>query len=151
MVRKQPFSFEEFKSIYSRVPRLCVDLVIRTDNGILLTLREKNGFLNQWHLPGGTVYFRERLVDAVQRVAQEELGTELIIESQTGHIEYLSEVEERGFGYSVAVVFICKLKSDKLALDDQSTKFDFFKTPPENTIEEQREFLNKLLLIHRVI
>ena len=30
MPRKQPLTFKEFKSIYSRVPRLCVDLLIKT-------------------------------------------------------------------------------------------------------------------------
>jgi ADP-ribose pyrophosphatase YjhB (NUDIX family) len=146
MKRKQPFTFEEFKNIYSKVPRLCVDLVIRTDKGTLLTLRTKNGYENQWHLPGETVYYREKVEDAVKRVAEEELGIEISIEKFHGFLEYFSEEKERGFGYTITLVFICKPKTSHFDLDDQVEKMDFFKTPPENTIEEQKELLNNLLV-----
>jgi ADP-ribose pyrophosphatase YjhB (NUDIX family) len=141
MKRKQPFTFEEFKSIYSKVPRLCVDLVIQTDEGTLLTLRTKNGYENQWHIPGGTIHFRERAKDAVKRIAEEELGIEVVIEKFQGYLEYFSEVKERGFGYTVTLVFICKPKSPNFILDNQVEKVEFFKTPPDNTIIEQKELL----------
>lgn len=146
MKRKQPFTFEEFKAIYSKVPRLCVDLVIKTDKGVLLTLRTKNGYENQWHLPGGTVYYREKVEDTVKRVAEEELGIEVSIEKFHGYLEYFSEEKERGFGYTVTLVFICKPISKEFNLDDQVEKVGFFKTPPENTISEQKDLLNQLLL-----
>jgi ADP-ribose pyrophosphatase YjhB (NUDIX family) len=147
MKRKQPFSFEEFKDIYSRVPRLCVDLIIRTDKGVLLTLRTKNGYLNQWHLPGGTVFYREKIEDTVERIAREELGIKVEIERFHGYLEYFSEVKERGFGYSVSLVFVCKPQLTGFHPDDQTEKIDFFAVPPENTVAEQKELLNKMLAI----
>lgn len=141
MSRNQPFSLEEFHSIYSRVPRLCVDLVIKTDKGILFTLREKNGWIGKWHFPGGTVYINDSLVDTVHRVAQEELGIDVDIVKTLGYIEYPSEKIERGYGYSISVAFQCIPKSQKLKLDDQVAKAKFFLTLPENVISEQKQFL----------
>ena len=71
---KRPFTSEEFKTIYSKVPRLCVDLVIKTRKGIILTLRSLPTWYGMWHLPGGTILYKESLQDAIKRVAEEELG-----------------------------------------------------------------------------
>ncbi|MBP9759417.1 NUDIX hydrolase [Candidatus Dojkabacteria bacterium] len=146
MKRKQPFTFEEFKAIYSKVPRLCVDLVIKTEKGVLLTFRTKNGYENQWHLPGGTIYYRERAEDAVKRVAMEELGIDVVINKFAGYLEYFSEVKERGFGYTVTLVFICKPINSEFKLDDQTEKVEFFDKIPDNTISEQKVFLEQLIL-----
>ena len=148
MTRPLPFTFEQFKAIYSQVTRLCVEVVIYDkQKGFLLTLRKKNGYINQWHLAGGTVYFQEKLTDTVQRVAHEELGTSVIILKSLGYIEYFREVEERGFGYSVSLAFLCELPSGAIiTLDDQAEKYDFFKTFPDNTIAEHKEFLSRLVI-----
>lgn len=145
MKRKYPLTFEEFKSTYSKVPRLCVDLIIKTDKGVLLTLRQKNGYAGQWHLPGGTIYYRKAVESSVRRIAHEELGAEVSIEKFLGYLEYFSEEKERGFGYSVALVFLCRLKKIKFNLDNQVKKVDFFEDTPNNTIQEQKEFLNKMM------
>jgi ADP-ribose pyrophosphatase YjhB (NUDIX family) len=145
MNRKRPFTFEEFKSIYSKVPRLCVDLVIKNNDKVLLTLRQKNGYEGQWHLPGGTVMYRESINDAAKRIADEELGIRIKIEKFFGYLEYFSEEKERGFGYTVSLVFVCKPENDSFELDDQVERIQYFKTPPDNTIYEQKELLSKLL------
>lgn len=143
MTRKLPLTFEEFKSIYSKVPRLCVDLLIKTDKGYLFTLRQKHGYEGQWHLPGGTVYYKEPVKDTVARIAKEELGIGVSIEKFIGYLEFFSEEKERGFGYTITLVFLCKPKSTKFKLDDHAEKVDFFKNCPENTILEHKDFLSK--------
>lgn len=144
--RQQPLTFAEFKSIYSRVPRLCVDLVIKTDQGYLLTLRQKNGYINQWHMVGGTVFYREKIIDAIARIALEEIGTKVIVKKLLGVVEYPSELKERGFGYSISLNYLCKLPQNfVLTLDDQVEKYGFFKTLPDNTVLEQKEFIAKLI------
>lgn len=145
MKRKQPFTYEEFKDIYSKVPRLCVDLVVKTEKGVLLTFRTKNGYENQWHLPGGTVYYRERVEDAVKRVANEELGIDVVTKKFVGYLEYFSEVKERGFGYTITLVFICEPMNSEFKLDDQVEKAEFFNKIPDNTIAEQKILLDKLI------
>jgi len=143
--RKQPFTIEEFKSIYSRVPRLCVDLVIVKDKKVLMTLRQNNGWLGQWHLPGGTVYLKESIKKTIDRIAMEELGVLLEVKSQLGYIEYLSEEKERGYGYSVALVFLCEINSGEIHTDSDAKEFGWFDEMPESTIVEQRNFLKDFL------
>ena len=149
MNRKQPFTFKEFKAIYSKVPRLCVDLVIKNSKGILLTMRQKNGWVGQWHLPGGTVYYKEALENTVKRIAKEELGIEITMGKFIGYLEYFSEEKERGFGYSVSLVFLCKSDNSNLSLDDQVEEAKYFKTLLENTVKEQKDLLEKLLKLSK--
>lgn len=144
MTRKLPFTTEEFKGIYSKVPRLCVNLVIRSDKGFIMTLRTKNGYEGLWHIPGGTVLYRESIKKAVKRIAKEELGIEISIKKFYGYLEYFSEVKGRGFGYTVSLVFLCEPVGSEFKLDNQAEKVDFFKMPPDNTIPEQKELLENL-------
>ncbi len=66
---------ERYDSIFSRVSRLCVEVVIvAPDRGELLMLRGIPPYVGSWQIPGGTVTFAEPLVDAVKRVARDELG-----------------------------------------------------------------------------
>lgn len=141
-----PISYEEFKAIYSKVPRLCVDLIIHTDQGYLMTLREnpRDGWVGQWHFPGGTVYMYESLEDALRRKAEEELGIEIEIEKLLGYTECHSERKERGFGYSVGLEFLCHITKGEP--DGRGGKVGFFTTPPENTILEHKEFFQGHLL-----
>lgn len=142
MKRKFPFTQKEFKSIYSRVPRLCVDLVIKTKDGILLTYREKNGYEGLWHLPGSTVYLNEELSSTAKRVAKEELGIEIEVDEKSiGKIEYLNEAETKGFGHSISIVFQCSPKSLEFTLDSDTSDVKFFKKTPTKIIHEQKIFL----------
>ena len=143
MHTKKPFTYEEFEKIYSKVPRLTVDLIIKSQNGIILTLRSLPTWHNQWHLPGGTVLYKERINDAVLRVAQEELGLEVKILNRLGNIEYPSEEKERGFGWSVAVTVLCEALSEKITLSNEASRVEVFKELPENVISEQEAFLLK--------
>ena len=79
--------FEEFKSIYSKVPRLCVDLIVQKDNGIVLIKRAIEPSLGKWHFPGGTVLLGESLEDTIHRIAKEELNIKVSIEKLLGYME----------------------------------------------------------------
>lgn len=137
----RPLSDQEFKDIYSRVPRLCVDPVIRSAQGIILSLRTLPSYHNQWHTPGGTVLYRESVVDAAHRKAREELGIDIRILGTLGYIEYPSEVAERGYGYTVSINLLAETDATTLTLDHQASEARFFTSLPDHTIAEQREFL----------
>lgn len=143
---KQPFTPEEFKNIYSKVPRLCVEVVIKTEKGILLTLRDLPSWNNMWHLPGGTVYIKETLKEATKRIAREELGVDVKVEQLLGYIEYPSEEKERGYGWSVGIAFSCTITKGTPSGSVQAKKTSFFKTLPSNTISEAKVFLEKFVL-----
>lgn len=144
-MKSQPFSYEEFKEIYSRVPRLAVELVIQTPEGVALTLRSRFGWENKWHMPGMTLLYKERVVDAIQRVAQEEAGVSVRVERLLGSIEYTSEEQERGFGWTVSLAFLCTVISGELRVNKDASDIKAFRKLPQNLIEEQRNILESVL------
>jgi ADP-ribose pyrophosphatase YjhB (NUDIX family) len=141
---KKPFSPPEFKAIYSKVPRLCVDLVIEMDGGVVLIERALKSWHGQWHLPGGTLYLDEKITDAAKRLAKEETG--LIIEPKNllGYIEFHSEKKERGFGYTVTLVMACSVVGGTIHLNDEGYDLKVFKVIPQKTILEHKEFLQSI-------
>ncbi len=141
---KLPFTYGKFRSIYSQVPRLCVDLVITSSDGLLLAKRGLESWKGQWYLPGGTVYYKETLNQAAKRVAKDELCIDIDIDKNLGYIEYISEEKARGFGWSVGIVFQCHIVSGILSDSEQVKEPQFFKQLPEQMIEEQKEFLQKI-------
>ena len=86
-----PLPQQEFDWIFSRVPRLTVEVVIATpDHGVLLQRRDREPCKGLWALPGGTVRFGEPVIDAVKRVAIDELGVRVSVGELLGYIEYPS-------------------------------------------------------------
>jgi ADP-ribose pyrophosphatase YjhB (NUDIX family) len=145
MSRQQPLTNEEFESIYSKVPRLCVDIVLMTEDGVVLTQRQHHSWHGQWHLPGGTVLYQEKMEDTVKRVAAEELGLEVKICDLLGYVEYPSEVKERGFGWSVGIAFLCETTQSIPAVSREHEPVMVATTLPKEIVAEQRTFLKKIL------
>ena len=143
MSNDKPFSYEEYKDIYSKVPRLCVDLVIKTPEGIILSLRKLKSWYGKWHFPGGAVFYKEKVIDAVKRVALTEVGIDVNIEEFLGYIdEYSSEEKEVGFGSTVSLVFLCSAEAVSMKPGEDSLEIKIFKSLPDNMIEEHRHFLD---------
>lgn len=145
---KKPFTYKQFKSIYSQVPRLSVDLLIPYKGGIALLERAHTAYKGQWHLPGGTVYYKESLPTAVKRIGREELGLDVDIDSFVGYIEYQSEEKERGFGYTIGLVFQCHINGGVIKLDEYGSQVKGFRELPDNTVIDQKTFLEQEYLKH---
>jgi len=130
-----PLPKEEFDTIFAKVPRLTVEvLIVAEDAGVLLALRDVEPCLGTWNLAGGTVRFGEPLVDAVRRVARDELGISVRVGPLVGYIEYPSHYEN-GLDSPVGLVF-------RAEPDGQSQpRGRWFLALPENMHEEQRRFL----------
>jgi ADP-ribose pyrophosphatase YjhB (NUDIX family) len=137
-----PFSEDDFTYIYSRVPRLTVEVVIRDPGGVFLTKRDSGPCAGRWHIPGGTVRFAEPLEDAVARVALAETGVTVAGIHLLGYIEYLSHVRD-GLGYPVGVAFGVAWGGEPGALEGASAGA-WFNEPPDGMHEEQAEFLAAL-------
>lgn len=138
MIKKLPK--EIFDEIYRQVPRLCVEVIIDTPKGIVLTKRLIPPCVDMWHFPGGTVYMGEKLEEAVSRVANEEIGADVKIKNMIGIIEY-----PELFNYAIGVAFLCQLKSEKQEFKGsfQAEEIRAFKTIPDNMILEQKRFLDQ--------
>lgn len=135
---------KDYNFIYRRVPRLCVDAVIRDRRGAVLSKRDIPPDGGQWHLPGGRVYLQERLADALRRICREETGLRVRIEKVIGPIEYM---RLGGWGHSVSIVFLVRRIGGSLHGSRQAREISFFKSLPRNTEDEVRKFL----LEHRLI
>lgn len=73
---------ELFSEFISRMPQICVELVVETDDGILLTKRDIEPQV--WFWPGSRLCKGEQLRDAAHRIAREELGIAIDIRDQFG-------------------------------------------------------------------
>jgi 8-oxo-dGTP pyrophosphatase MutT (NUDIX family) len=130
----------EFDAIFSRVPRLSVEVVIHTpERGVLLLLRDIPPNVGAWHIPGGTVLFGERLTDAVKRVARDELGLEVTVGDLLGYIEYPSHYEN-GLDSPVGLAF----ETTPVA-GEPTEGCAWFTRLPDGLYCEQAEFLARRL------
>jgi len=133
----------EFDSIFSRVPRLCVEVVVvDPERGVLLTRREIPPNVGSWHIAGGTVLFAEPVVEAVKRVARAELGFDVHVGDLLGYIEYPSHFEN-GLDSPVGLAFEAQpLNGAEESIPEGSA---FFRRLPPGLYEEQRAFLVRRL------
>jgi len=140
---KYPLSPNEFFEIYSKVPRLCVDLVIKSKDGILLAKRSINPGKGFWHLPGGTVFKKEKIMDAVLRIAKEETGLVVAPKKILGYIEFLKEVRSGVGFHSVSIAIEVKPIGNNFRPDENASELKYFKKIPSKILKEQGEFLKE--------
>jgi ADP-ribose pyrophosphatase YjhB (NUDIX family) len=137
---------EEFHRIFSRVARLTVEVVIASPHrGVLLALREAGPCAGLWHLPGGTVRFGEPVVDAVARVARDELGITVTAGDLLGVIEYPSHYES-GLDSPVGMAFRAEPVGAVPPLDALRSRCRWFSRLPAEIHDEQRDFLTAHVL-----
>ena len=136
-------SQKDFDYIYKKVHRLCVDLIIKKDDGILLTKRMIPPAKGKWHFPGGTVYIGETIEQAVKRVAKAELNVDVEIIKELGFIEFVTK--EEVYGKPVSIAFLVKIVSGEIKGSEQAMEIEFFEKLPENMMIDQKTFLQDRL------
>jgi ADP-ribose pyrophosphatase YjhB (NUDIX family) len=142
-MKKQPLTLQEFENIYSKVPRFNVEVIVRTKGGIALSKRSIEPCIGQWHIPGGTVYFKETPEEAVLRVTEEELGLQVTIVKILGVISYPKLHSEGYFGWPLGVVYEVAVEGGSLRGSYQGEEVGYFDSLPANIIEDQKDFLIK--------
>lgn len=113
---------DEWATIVQNVPIVSVDLVVLTDDGVVLAKRTNEPAKGEWFVPGGRVRKGERLENAVHRVAKEELGIEIEIVESLGVYEHLyreSDVDGSGGKHYLANGFVVRSVGNNFTLDDQ--------------------------------
>ena len=136
MIKRLPY--QEFIKIYSRVPRLCTEVLIKTSQGILLTKRAIPPAKGFWHLPGKTMLKGCDIEENVRQVAQNELGVDVKIVKFVKVIDWFGS--KNATGQSVSLVYLVKIKNgQKIKLNNEASEFGFFKSPPQKTIKEHQE------------
>lgn len=143
-------SLASYRRIYSRVPRVCVDVLIRKSGGVLLSRRSIQPSLGSWHLPGGRVHRSETLAHAAKRICREELGVGVEVLKVLGVVEYLRERRAPGFvTHSVSTVLLVRPVAGTLRGSWQAREVRVFRVLPERTIPEARAFLLARRLVRR--
>ena len=117
-----------FSEFISKMPQVCVDLVLETDEGILLAKRTNDPAV--WFWPGSRLYKGEQFEEAAHRIAQEELGIEIRIQDQYGpyaHFWEESAVKGAPSRHTVNPVFHVTPASDnyEITLDEQHSDYRF--------------------------
>lgn len=135
-----PLPRAEFETIYRRVPRLTVEVVIVSPRGVLLTLRRNGPCAGLWHIPGGTVRYGEPLRGAVARVAHDELGVVATAGRLLGYIEYPSHLA-RGIDWPVGMAFLTEVVDEDRRKLDGMAHAGWFRSLPAEMHDEQRDFL----------
>lgn len=104
------------------MPLLCVDLIIRRGDRVLLIKRENEPLRGFWWVPGGRVLKGETLLDAAKRKAASEVG--LDIEPRfVGIYEGRFETSAQNVpAHSVSIVFEAEAEGE-VKLDSQSSAF----------------------------
>ncbi|MCH9643149.1 MAG: NUDIX domain-containing protein [Actinomycetia bacterium] len=130
--------------MFGKVPRLTVEVVVRSDHGVLLTLRNIEPCKGLWHLPGGTVQFGEKLTAAVQRIARRELGIDVSATKLLGYIEYPSHYEN-GLDSPVGIVFDVVGYLGHVKSNEEAVTSRWFTDLPPEMHREQSHFLRSIL------
>lgn len=113
---------DEWTTIVRNVPIVSVDLIVLTDEGVILAKRTNDPAKGEWFVPGGRVRKGERLEEAVLRVGREELGVEVEIVESIGVYEHLydtADTPRSGGKHYVANGFVVRVGADQFALDGQ--------------------------------
>ena len=140
---RAPLPQAEYEGIYAKVPRLTVEVVIVSSDGVLLARRQAGPCQGLWHIPGGTVRFGERLSNAVHRVAGQELAVEVDIDGLLGYVEYPSHLE-RGVDWPVGIAFSVHLTPSSAGhFQPTPDAVAWFAQLPDEMHDEQKLFLRE--------
>ena len=133
-----PLPQAEYEFIYSKVPRLTVEVALTAPQGILLGQRTEGPCQGLWSLPGGTIRYGESVHEALHRVALDEIGVSIEIHQLLGWIEYPSHFEQ-GIDWPIGLAFHCGLAQGERRTPNPA--HHYFQVLPEPMHDEQREFL----------
>lgn len=128
----KPIPPEEYRTIAQNVPIVSVDLLVHHNGGLVLGKRQNEPAKGEWFVPGGTVLKRETLVDAVHRVAQEELGPDVVVDERLGIYEHFYDaaategVDSKQY---LATAFIVTPRTNTLEPDEQHDPLRVFDAP----------------------
>jgi 8-oxo-dGTP diphosphatase len=87
-------------------PKLMVDVVIPSEDGVVLVRRSSDPFKGQWALPGGFVEVGETVREAAVREAAEETGLAVEVSRLVG---VYSDPDRDPRGHNVSVAFLARV------------------------------------------
>jgi colanic acid biosynthesis protein WcaH len=146
---------DDWRTIVANAPVVSVDLLVRRDGGLVFGKRRNEPVKGWWFLPGGRVQKGETRVEAVHRVAREELGLSVEIVESLGAFEHFYDtsdvpgVDTKHYlanGYVVDVdagdaPATHDVDAGELVTDDQHADLRVFESPPDPLHDHIRDYL----------
>ncbi|WP_435185002.1 NUDIX domain-containing protein [Halobellus sp. EA9] len=123
---------DDFRAFLEAMPQVCVEVVLETDDGVLLA--ERNHEPRVWFWPGSRLYKGEELTAAARRVGREELGIEIDVGERLGVHAHFWDADRTPEGVSRHTVNIVYRASPaapdaEIDLDDQHSDYRFVSRP----------------------
>src|SRR3989344_8353561 len=134
-----------YREILRNMPICCVDIVIKSENGILLVYRKNEPAKDTWWLPGGRIYKNEKMEDAVLRKSFEETGLKVKIKKQIGAYETIFDKNpfDNSFGvHSINICFVVEALNHEAKLDNQSSSFKWINKIESNLPDYVKKVLS---------
>ena len=135
-------SNKDFKMVYELIPRVCVDVVIHNKHGeFVLIKRNIEPDFGKWHLPGGSVFFGETLVQAAIRKAKEETNVDVSIYEVPFYREFIGDYQIKGYEHIIDFFTSGMYLKGKLKPDKNASDIKFFTKIPKDIIPLHKEVL----------
>ncbi|QLG48910.1 NUDIX domain-containing protein [Natrinema halophilum] len=137
-----------FCTFLETMPQVCVEVVVSTDQGILLVKRAIEPAKGEWFWPGSRLYKGESLREAGHRVAREELQLEIDIIEQLGVHEHFwdtSDATGAPSRHTVNIVFLVRPQypNKEIDLDDQHSDARFVTEATDSYHDYVREYFDR--------
>ncbi len=143
---------ELFGAFIAEMPQVCVELVLETDDGVLVARRSNPPAKGRWFWPGSRLYKGEELEAAARRVGREELGVAVAVEEQLGvaaHFWDETRVPSAASRHTVNIVFRGRLLDApaEIVLDDQHESYRFLSAREPGLHEYVTQYLDEFALV----
>ncbi len=138
-----PFlSQEDFNFVQKAVPMICIDIIVKDNNKILLGKRNTCPYKGLWHIPGGLLYYNETIKDAINRISKREIGLEVEVVKQLPHYEYIY-VDPRG--HFIGLTYIVKSVGGEIKVNKFNSDLQYFNHIPKDLIPCQQFLIKEAL------
>jgi colanic acid biosynthesis protein WcaH len=124
-----------------------VDLLIKNnENQTLLTWRDDNYHGPGWHIPGGIIRYKEKILNRINIVAKNELGVKVKFKKEPLAINEIINPKRRNRGHFISLLYECKL------ITPLDKKLEFKKgTPKPGQWAWHNKCPDNLLSVHKKI
>lgn len=134
----------DWETIVANVPIVSVDLLVQYEDGLLFGKRTNEPAQGYWFLPGGRVQKGETRHNAVDRIAEEELGLSVEIVESLGAFEHIydtSDVEGVDAKHYLANGYVVEVIGGQFRPDGQHESLRVFESVPDPLHQNIRAYL----------
>lgn len=123
---------ELFDEFIEKMPLLCVDGLVISQDKILLLKRNDEPAKGEWWFPGGRVFKNETLETSIIRKLKEETNLDVRIERQLCVYETIFEKK-----HTVNICYVLSCSNSHIKLNDDHSEFNWFELKNLPTVDER--------------